>query len=69
MLTTEIENKLEFRGGRRDTIGAEFEKKKARYKKLWTTRLDSQVAALPPFDEVIRSVHRSLRAAGLISRS
>ena len=62
----EIVSKLEFRG-RRDTIGEEFKKKEARYKKLWTTRLGSQIAVLPAFDEVIRSVRRSLRAAGLIN--
>ena len=67
--TAEIDSKLEFRGRRRDTIGEEFEKKEARYKKLWATRLGSQIAVLPPFDDAIRSVRRSLRAAGLIPRS
>ena len=64
--TAEIDSKLEFRGRRRDTIGEEFKKKEARYKKLWTTRLGTQIAVLPAFDEVIRSVRRSLRAAGLM---
>ena len=64
--TAEIDAKLEFRGRRRDTIAEEFKKKEARYKKLWTTRLGTQIAVLPAFDEVIRSVRRSLRAAGLM---
>lgn len=69
MLTQEIDSKLEFRGRSRDTIGEEFEKKEARDKKLWGTRLRSQMAELPPFDDVFRSVRRSLRAAELIPRS
>ncbi len=69
MLTSEIDNKLEFRGRSRDTMGEEFQKKEARYKKLWSTRLGSQMAELPPFDDVFRSVRRSLRAAELIPRT
>jgi predicted nucleotidyltransferase component of viral defense system len=69
MLMQEIDSKLEFRGRSRDTIGEEFERKEARYKKLWSTRLRSQMAELPPFDIVFRSVRRSLRAAKLIPRS
>ena len=69
MLMQEIDSKLEFRGRSRDTMGKEFEKKEARYKKLWSTRLGSQIAELPPFDEVFRSVRRSLRAAELIPRT
>ena len=65
MLISEIDNKLEFRGRSRGTIGKEFERKEARYKKLWTPRLGSQMAELPPFDDVFRSVRSSLRAAGL----
>ena len=66
MLASEIDSKLEFRGRSRDTIGEEFKKKEARYKKLWSPRLGSQLAELPPFDGVIRSVRSSLRAARLI---
>jgi len=47
---------LEFPGRNRDTIGEEFKRKEARYKKLWGPRFGSQMAALPPFDDVIRSV-------------
>ncbi len=68
MLIPEIDSKLEFRGRSRDTLGEELEKKDARYKKLWNTRLDSQMAVLPPFDNVFPSVRRSLRAAGLVER-
>ncbi len=68
MLIPEIDSKLEFRGRSRDTMGEELEKKEARYKKLWNTRLDSQMAVLPPFDNVFPSVRRSLRAAGLVER-
>jgi predicted nucleotidyltransferase component of viral defense system len=68
MLISEIDRKLEFRGRSRDTIGEEFERKEARYKKLWTARLGSQMAELPAFDDVFRSVRSSLRAARLIPR-
>jgi len=66
MLISEIDSKLEFRGRDRDTMEEEFERKEARYKKLWTPRLGSQMAELPPFDDVFRSVRSSLRAAKLI---
>ncbi len=68
MLASEIDEKLEFRGRKRDTIGEEFEKREARLKKLWKSRLGSQLAELPAFEDVFRSVRRSLRAADLISR-
>jgi predicted nucleotidyltransferase component of viral defense system len=63
MLTPEIDSKLAFRGRSRDTMGEEFKKKEVRYKKLWGPRLGSQMSELPPFDNVFRSVRRSLRAA------
>ncbi len=68
MLTSEIDSKLEFRGRSRATMGGEFKKKEARYEKLWSARLASQMVELPPFDDIFRSVRRSLRAAGLIPR-
>jgi predicted nucleotidyltransferase component of viral defense system len=69
MLMPEIDSKLEFRGRSRDAMGEEFKKREARYKKLWSPRLGSQMAELPPFDDVFRSVRRSLRAAELIPRT
>ena len=68
MLGSEIDRKLEFRGRRRDAIGEEFKKKEARFNKLWAPRLGSQLAELPPFDDVFRSVRSRLRKAGLIGR-
>lgn len=65
MLMQEIDSKLEFRGCSRDGVGEEFKKKEARYKKLWSTRLGSQMTKLPAFDDVYRSVRRNLRAAGM----
>ncbi len=69
LLVSAIDSKLEFRGRGRSTMGEEFKKKESRYKKLWGTRLGSQMAELPPFDDVFRSVRRSLRAAELIPRT
>ncbi len=67
-LKPEIDSKLDFRGRSRDAMGEEFDKKEARYKKLWNVRLGSQMALLPPFDDVYRSVRRAMRAAGLVKR-
>jgi hypothetical protein len=59
----EIMRKLEFRGRKYSNIVEEFSKKEPRYRKLWDIRLASQMAELPHFDEVIRAVRRSMRAA------
>ncbi|MBU4267614.1 MAG: nucleotidyl transferase AbiEii/AbiGii toxin family protein [Acidobacteria bacterium] len=66
MLIPEIYSKLEFRGRDPGTIGADFENKEARYRKLWSVRLNTQMAVLPPFDEIFRSVRRTMRSAGLL---
>ncbi len=68
MLLQEIDSKLEFRGRNRDMLTENFDKKEARYKKLWRTRLGSHMAELPPYDDVFRSVRRTMRAAGLLAR-
>ena len=68
MLLHQIDSKFQFRGRSRDAIGEELRKKEARYEKLWNTRLGSQMAEIPPFDDVFRSVRRNLRAAGLVER-
>jgi hypothetical protein len=68
MLVPEIEQKLSFRGRTRETMTSDLEKKEARYKKLWSARLGSQLATLPPFEDVFRAMRRSLRAANLIDR-
>ncbi len=68
MLTAEVESKLEFRGRTGEGLGDELVKKEKRYQKLWEVRLGAQMANLPPFEEVYRSVRRSMRAAGLTGR-
>ncbi len=68
MLAAEVESKLEFRGRACEGLGAELAKKEKRYQKLWTVRLGAQIAHLPRFEEVYRSVRRSLRSAGLTDR-
>ena len=67
-LIIEITDKLKFRGRKLDSIGEEFIKKEARLKKLWEMRLAKQMAELPHFEEVFRSVQRSFRSADLIRR-
>ena len=68
MLVPEIEKKLSFRGRTRETLTEDLEKKEARYKKLWSLRLGPQMATLPAFEDVLRAMRRSLRAANLIER-
>jgi predicted nucleotidyltransferase component of viral defense system len=62
-----IANKLEFRGQSLETIGARFQVKRSRLGRLWNQRLASQIATLPEFDGVFRSVRRACRRAGIIS--
>lgn len=64
-LTAEVESKLQFRGRDCEGLGVELAKKEKRYQKLWNVRLGAQMAHLPQFEEVYRSVRRSMRAAGL----
>ena len=66
-LTHEITNKLQLRGRALAGTGDEFVNKEARLKKLWQARLANQMASLPHFDEVYRSVRRSLRMATLMN--
>ena len=68
MLMPEIESKLGFRGRTRAGMREELSRKERRYRNLWKTRLGSQMAELPHFDEVYRSVCRSMRTAGLMDR-
>jgi len=59
-----VGEKLTFRGRSSDTVGEEFSRKEARFKKLWSERLSAQIAILPEFDQVYRIVKRELRQAG-----
>ena len=65
-LIPEITDKLDFRGRALEGMGKEFAKKEARLKKLWQIRLANQMAELPHFEEVYRSVQRSFRSVGLM---
>ena len=67
LLTQEITSKLAFRGRALADAGGEFVNKEGRLKKLWQARLANQMATLPHFEEVYRSVRRSLRMAGLMN--
>ena len=68
MLAPEIDSKLEFRGRTTEGLDEELARKEKRYQKLWNVRLGAQMAELPEFDEVFRSVRRHLRAVGLADR-
>jgi predicted nucleotidyltransferase component of viral defense system len=59
-----IASKLEFRGQSLETIGAQLDVKQSRLGRLWNQRLAGQMAALPEFEGVFRSVRRAFRQAG-----
>lgn len=59
-----VSEKLKFRGKGLEIVKGEFLKKEVRLKKLWQDRLSPQVATLPEFEGVWRSVKRELRQAG-----
>ena len=63
-----IGRKLDFRGLTLVQVEGEFAAKEARYKRLWQVRLGAQMAELPAFDAVYRSVKRALRQAGICKR-
>lgn len=60
-----IHAKLLHRGKKLDDVGGEFQKKEARLKKMWETRLSAQMANLSEFDNVYRAVKRSFRQANI----
>ncbi|MGA2770378.1 MAG: nucleotidyl transferase AbiEii/AbiGii toxin family protein [Bryobacteraceae bacterium] len=64
-LTDAIRRKLEFRGVDCEGIENAILRKEARLKALWSARLAYQMSHLPPFEEVIRAVRRTLRQANL----
>jgi len=58
-----IKAKLAHRGKILDEVRDEFAKKEARLKTTWEKRLSTQMAKLPEFEDVFRSVKRTLRQA------
>jgi uncharacterized protein len=60
-----IQAKLLHRGKKLDDVGCEFQKKEARLKKMWETRLSAQMANLFEFDNIYRAVKRSFRQANI----
>ncbi len=63
-----IEEKWAFRGRKPADVRDALASKEIRYKKLWDMRLAPQMAELPEFAEVFRSVRRALREAGIIRK-
>ncbi len=63
-----IEQKWALRGRTLAEARGEFRAKEARYRRLWAPRLAAQMAALPEFAQVYRTVQRALRQAGLLGR-
>jgi predicted nucleotidyltransferase component of viral defense system len=67
-VTHAMEKKWEFRGKKAADMREALESKEARYKKLWDMRLSAQMAKLPEFADVFRSVRRALREADIIGK-
>jgi predicted nucleotidyltransferase component of viral defense system len=64
-LADPICRKLRFRGKPCERLSEAILFKEARLQALWSSRLSHQMACLPPFEAVFRSVKRSLRQANL----
>lgn len=60
-----INAKLEHRGRKLEEVSEEFKKKESRLKVAWEKRLSMQMANLPHFEDVYRSVKRILRQANI----
>jgi predicted nucleotidyltransferase component of viral defense system len=60
-----VREKLAFRQKQFEGIQGAVAAKEARLRALWRTRLAQQMSDLPQFDQVFRSVRRTLRQAGL----
>jgi len=67
-LTHAIEKKWAFRQKKPADARDVLQSKQARLKKLWEVRLSAQMAELPKFAEVFRSVRRALREADIIGK-
>lgn len=61
-----ITRKLAARDKQLKNLRGAYREKEARYRRLWEIRLSAQVATLPDFDQVFRTVRRALRQAGVI---
>jgi len=61
MLLPAIREKLAFRGKTEANFSESIKAKETKYRKLWDTRLSSQMAELPEFDNVWRTVGKILR--------
>jgi len=65
-LSEAVDLKMKFRKKELSDVKAGLIRKEARLKKLWNVRLATQMAFLPEFDEVYRSLERELRHAGFL---
>jgi hypothetical protein len=65
-LSEAVDLKMKFRKKELSDVRGGLIRKEARLKKLWNVRLATQMALLPEFDEVYRSILRELRQAGFL---
>lgn len=60
-----VRRKLAARGQELKSLRGVLREKEPRYRRLWETRLSVQVAVLPDFERVFRTVRRALRQVGV----
>jgi len=65
-LSEAVDLKMKFRKKELSDVKDGLIRKEARLKKLWNVRLTTQMALLPEFDDVYRSLVRELRHAGFL---
>lgn len=65
-LSEAVDLKMKFRKKELSDVKDGLIRKEARLKKLWNVRLATQMALLPEFDDVYRSLVRELRHAGFL---
>jgi len=65
-LSEAVDLKMKFRKKEFSDVKDGLIRKEARLKKLWNVRLATQMALLPEFDDVYRSILRELRHAGFL---
>jgi len=63
-----VEQKLNFKNIRFESIKHNFLKKEAVFEKMWVPILAQQMSFLPEFQEVFRKVKKSFRQAGLLDK-
>lgn len=66
-LLYDVQRKMNFKGILFENVKNEFLKKEIRLKNAWEKRLSKQMAVLPEYDNVFRTVRRTLQQGGFLT--